>query len=264
MADSRLELALAAAICAAAVAFPRETVRAERSTALALVALVAAAGVACHLIGGRYTAVGANAGDAARLAALAAVILGATGIWLAGRAPAAKAPARPVAMGLAVVALAAVTAGIAAGSDDRADPGAYGVESGGGALHNRSGLWHAALQTFADHPLGGAGSNSFLAASARHQDGATVRFAHDLPLELLAELGIAGGLLAVALYAATWRAIRRARGSPALWLLGPAAAAFLIAGLVDWPWHLAGSGAVWALAVGGLSGAGRVSAGDAV
>jgi O-antigen ligase/polysaccharide polymerase Wzy-like membrane protein len=263
MADSRLELALAAAVCLAAVVLPRQTVRADRSSALALVALLAAAGIASHLIAGRYAAVDADGGDAARSAALAAVLIAATGIWLAGRATASKAPARAMAATLAVVAIAAVGAGFAARSDDRTDPGAYGVETGGGVLHNRSGLWHAALETFADHPVGGAGANSFLAASARHQDGATVRFAHDLPLELLAELGIAGGLLALALYAATGRAIWRARGTPGLWLLGPAAAAFLLAGLVDWPWHLAGSGAIWALALGGLISSSRLSAAEA-
>jgi hypothetical protein len=33
---------------------------------------------------------------------------------------------------------------------------------------------------------------------------------------------------------------------------GPTVVAFLLANLIDWPWHLAGSGAVWAAALGGL------------
>jgi hypothetical protein len=41
----------------------------------------------------------------------------------------------------------------------------------------------------------------------------------------------------------------------ATWLLGPAVAAFLVANLVDWTWHLAGASAVFALALGGLLGA---------
>ncbi len=42
-------------------------------------------------------------------------------------------------------------------------------------------------------------------------------------------------------------------------LLGPAAIAFLVANLLDWQWHLAGSAAAFAIAVGGLiaSAAGR-------
>ena len=64
-----------------------------------------------------------------------------------------------------------------------------------------------------------------------------------------------GGLvLALALYAASGRALWRARrrDGPAFWLLGPPAAAFLAANLVDWPWHFAGSGAVWAAALGAI------------
>jgi hypothetical protein len=62
-------------------------------------------------------------------------------------------------------------------------------------------------------------------------------------------LGIAGFLLALALYGACASALRRA--GPALWLLGPAVVAFLAFNLVDWTWHLAGAGALWAVALGG-------------
>ncbi|HEX9417137.1 MAG TPA: hypothetical protein VF895_10570, partial [Gaiellaceae bacterium] len=85
--------------------------------------------------------------------------------------------------------------------------------------------------------------------------GRLTRFAHDLPLELGVELGILGLLLGIALYVAAGRALWRTRGSPALWLLGPAVAAFLLSNLVDWPWHLAGAGAVFALALGSLESA---------
>ena len=121
-------------------------------------------------------------------------------------------------------------------------------------LHGRGSTWRAAVETFADRPLSGAGADAFLAGSARHQGGQTILFAHDLPLELAAELGVAGLVLAIALYAATGRALWRARATRAGTLLGPAAAAFLVASLLDWPWHLAGSGAIWALSVGALTG----------
>jgi hypothetical protein len=42
----------------------------------------------------------------------------------------------------------------------------------------------------------------------------------------------------------------RIRNDPRAWLVAPAVAAFLLANLVDWPWHLAGLGAVWAAALG--------------
>lgn len=128
-------------------------------------------------------------------------------------------------------------------------------EKDGGFLHGRLHTWRAAAETFADRPLAGSGADAFLPASARHQREGPVLFAHDLPLELAAELGAIGALAALALYAtaltAAWRA-RRSRAGP---LLGPAVVAFLVAGLVDWPWHLAGSGAVWAAALGGVIGA---------
>jgi O-antigen ligase len=130
---------------------------------------------------------------------------------------------------------------------------AFGTSFGrGGFLHGRASTWQAALDTFADRPLIGAGADAFLAGSARHQDGQTILFAHSLPLELAAELGVVGLALAIALYVATARAIWRSRGTPAGRLLGPGAAAFLVASLVDWPWHLAGSGAIWALCAGAL------------
>ncbi|MEA2450491.1 MAG: hypothetical protein QOG63_2423, partial [Thermoleophilaceae bacterium] len=100
----------------------------------------------------------------------------------------------------------------------------------------------------------GTGADAFLTGSARHQNGQSILFAHDLPLELAAELGVAGLLLAIALYAATAGAIWRRRRDPnTLWLLGPAAVVFPVTSLVDWQWHLAGAGAVWALAIGALA-----------
>jgi O-antigen ligase len=129
-----------------------------------------------------------------------------------------------------------------------------------GFLHGREDTWGAAVETFLDRPLHGAGADAFLAGSARHQDGATIRFAHDLPLELAAELGILGLLLAIALYAATGRLAWAARATRAGWLFGPAVVSFPLANLLDWPWHLAGMGAIWALASGALAGSGAYAA----
>lgn len=137
-----------------------------------------------------------------------------------------------------------------------APSGGPGTEPSGGFAHGRVVTWGAALATWRDRPLHGAGADAFLTASATHQRGAGVRFAHALPLELAAELGAAGFALGLALYAAGARAAWLARRTPAVWLLAPAVLAFLTASLVDWPWHLAGSGAMFAAAAGGLSAAG--------
>ena len=135
--------------------------------------------------------------------------------------------------------------------------GAFAFGNGDGPdsnfIHGREKTWEAAVETFADRPLLGTGADAFLAGSARHQDGAAIRFAHNLPLEFAAELGIAGLLLALALYTAAFRLVWRARRDPAVWLFGPAALAFLVSNLLDWPWHFAGAGAVWCVALGSLA-----------
>ena len=145
----------------------------------------------------------------------------------------------PVAAGALIVVVAGL---LAFGPGD-------GPQSG--FLHGREDTWEAAVETFADRPLHGTGADAFLAGSARHQGGAAIVFAHDLPLELAAELGVAGLLLALALYAATVELAWSARATRAAWLFAPAALGFLLANLLDWPWHLAGVGAIWALACGG-------------
>jgi O-antigen ligase len=185
---------------------------------------------------------------ASRLSLAMAIVV--VGLWAAARArPPARRPrprrlpalGRPTAWLAAVLAVALVAGGFAFGT-------------AGDFLHGRASTWGAAIQTFADRPLAGAGADAFLAGSITHQDGATTVFAHNLPLELAAELGVAGFALAIALYAMTVKALWRARGTKAAALLGPAAAAFLLASLLDWPWHLAGSGAIWALSIGAITG----------
>jgi O-antigen ligase len=222
---TRAAAALGAAVAAAVLALSGS----RTGLALAAFVCVAVAAAPAWTVGSR------------RAAALATVALLATAGVAAQLAAGARVGPRP---GVHVAGL--VTAG----------PGSAGTrELDGGFWHGRLHTWRAAVATAADRPLAGAGVDAFLAASARHQRAGPVRFAHDLPLELAAELGVAGLLLAVALYATAGAAVWRARATRAAWLLGPAAVAFLAASLVDWPWHLAGSGAVWAASLGALVGA---------
>jgi O-antigen ligase len=180
----------------------------------------------------------------------------ALGLAVAAIAVANRAASRPrrgprtARFGLIAACAAAVAVTLAAGAF------AFGSGDGpeSGFLHGRGETWDAAVETFLDRPLLGAGADAFLAGSARHQDGAAIRFAHGLPLELAAELGVIGFLLALALYAAVAQLAWNARASRAGWLFGPALVAFPLANLVDWPWHLAGMGAIWALAGGALAG----------
>ena len=163
-----------------------------------------------------------------------------------GRWARAGRPGAPASRGPSAGAIAAGLAGLLAA-------GALGAGVGptaGGITHGRTAIWEEALTTWRERPLAGAGAEAFLAASTPHQSGAAVRYAHMLPLELAVELGIAGLLLGVLLYATALRAVWAARGHPAAWLFGPAVVTFLAFNLVDWTWHLAGAGAVWAVALG--------------
>ena len=247
LAESRTAVALAVVVIGMAFAVPGPTVAARR----AVVVSAAALGLVVAL------AAGALAHGPNRIAAVSAVIVAAPAAWLglrpmAERLPAARFdPRRGPAS--AAVAAAALVAGALAFSGDTG----RGAGPATDFLHGRIGTWTSAVDAFADRPLTGAGADAFLVASARHQDGQTIRFAHQLPLELGVELGIAGLALALALYAAVAAGAWRARSTPAGWLLGPPALAFLISGLVDWTWHLAGAGAVWALSVGAIAGSGQ-------
>jgi O-antigen ligase len=151
---------------------------------------------------------------------------------------------------IAVVALAAVAATAGGVLADR------GGGCGGEATHGRVGIWRASIATARERPLDGFGSGTFLAASRDHQldqRPRPTRFAHNLALEAWVELGIAGLLLVIAWYGAVaWLLLRAVRVGGRAWLLVPYAAAFPLANLLDWPWHLLGAGMLWAVVAGGL------------
>jgi hypothetical protein len=203
----------------------------------------------------------ARAGDAARvLAPLPVVIVLGAALWTGSR---------PSAWGRGRWTALVATAGILATT--RVVLGDRGSPCGANPSHGRVGIWHAALATAAERPVQGYGAGTFLAATRAHQleqRPVPTRFAHDLGLQEWVELGIAGLLAVLAWYAAVawtlalelWPRHPRVRaaqgaGAPvngAVWLLAPAVAAFPLANLLDWPWALTGTGALWALAVGGL------------
>jgi len=271
LAASRTQLAFALVVCAAAIVWSERLVRAPRGTVVAAVALIASAGLGAYAVVGGYVPVTPSPDGGRRLLALAAVLAAATAAWLLTRAGLRR--------GAPAIALAAVLLA-AAGAAAIAKPAPRLISSGivtekarpkvpavaavaapkrldpirDRLLHGRLRIWGEAIDTFADRPLQGGGADSYFFASADHQESRSVFFAHSLPLELAAELGIAGLLLALGLYVTAAQALWHARAGPAAWLLGPATAAFLAANLVDWPWHLAGSGAMWALAFGAILG----------
>ncbi len=224
LAVNRLSLGLAVLVLGIAVAWPERTVGTRRSVMVWAAALLVAAGLAFHELLGGWTSRYADGGS--------------------GR------------VGL-VAAVAIIAVSVVAGLLSTGALSARRFDTHESFTHGRTWMWSAGYHAFLDRPLQGYGAGSFFLATLDRQPGhgRLTRFAHDLPLELGVELGILGLLLGIALYVAAGRALWRTRGSPALWLLGPAVAAFLLSNLVDWPWHLAGAGAVFALALGSLESA---------
>jgi hypothetical protein len=252
LAGSRVELAIGIGVVGACA-------MAARWVGVSAVMILAAAGVAAtagglaDAVAGGYARPYAVGGDAPRLAALAAIVVGAPVLWLVQRRAlrgwaSGAGPARGLAVAAVTVPVSAAL--LAAALTPDSGPQAEPVS---GFAHGRPALWGAAVDAAADRPLGGAGSLSFYDASFPYQDPPAVRFAHSLPLESWVELGAAGAVLAVILYAGTAALVWSRRGTATAWLIGPGALAFLLANLFDWPWHLPAAGAVFALCLGALA-----------
>jgi O-Antigen ligase len=262
LSESRLGLALAVALLAALIV-RRPAALAGRAVPLAAVALFATGAL------GARAALGADAAPAgwSGLAAIAGLAAGCAIVWPLTRRTVARRDALWLALALccatpALVTFAAAGHGgshaAAEGSNGSRRPATDGSDFSrheSDFLHGRGREWRAALETWFDRPLLGSGAGSYRVASLSHQDGAPVGFAHDLPLEFGAELGVLGLLLGLALYLSSAVVVSRAIHSSSLWLLAPMAVAFLASNLLDWTWHLAGLGAIWAASVGALRGA---------
>lgn len=256
LSDSRLQVGLAGLVVLGAILWPGALSQESRRGPLAAGGLLLACGVAAHAVAGGYAAPAATGEDLGRLAALVAIVV-ATGVawmplrgWARGATSSARERLtssssslmrRSVGATAAVLVLAA--SALAVGAP---------VQGSGGFAHGRIGQWADAVHVARERPVAGHGSEAFLAASRSRQEPPRIRFAHNLPLEFAVELGLIGLALALALYAACARVAFRARGSRELWLFGPAVAGFLVTNLLDWPWHFAGAGAVFAAALGGL------------
>jgi O-antigen ligase len=211
---------------------------------VALATIVAGAATALILHGDL-----ARAGDGARLAALLPTALVVAAALRAGGAGRSATRARWT----AAVGVAALLATAAVVLGDRGSP------CGADPSHGRVGLWRAALDTATQRPVEGFGAGTFLAATRERQlDERPVptRFAHDLALQEWVEVGLGGLLAVLAWYAAVASTLVRELAPPrpngSAWLLAPAVAAFPLANLLDWPWALIGTGALWAVALGGL------------
>ena len=104
---------------------------------------------------------------------------------------------------------------------------------------NRYDYWRVAVDAWREHPITGVGAGGYdkpyFAQRATAED---IRQPHSLPLQVLAELGIVGGLLlAVALLviaAGAWRRIRAGRREPVVVAAIGVVTAWFVHTSVDW------------------------------
>jgi O-antigen ligase len=101
--------------------------------------------------------------------------------------------------------------------------------------------WKVALRAFGDDPLKGIGAGGFAVAWLRERPVAVpARDAHSLPIETLAELGLAGALALALLAAGVGVAARDTLRRDAARVAGPAAAlaAYAFHACIDWDWEM--------------------------
>lgn len=223
---------------------------------------------------------GAGGGEVALILLLGAVICAAAAVATSSlgvdrvRVPRPRSPwAVPVVAAALALAALAIAAGpvsdawhefsteetVAANADD---PAARLASAGG----NRKDLWDSAIDAFRSEPLTGIGPGTYEFWWSRDaRDPEYVRDAHSLYLEQLAELGLPGLLLIVALLVALGAAALRARAGlrrpgdiGASVAMTAAFAVFLVNAGVDWVWEetavaALGVGAIAIAAAGGYS-----------
>lgn len=258
LSQSRLEVGLALGMVAWLLA--PTSGRRVRVLGIAILGVAAAAGYA--LAGGVTSGDSRGVADALPLAA---VILATVLVWCGVRskpfmeansrrkASASRFRVHSFTTAQASIAIVVVL-GVAAAATIASTKEGAGIQPSSGLAHGRANEWHAALVVGAEHPLTGTGAESYLEASRYEQGKDPVLYAHSLPLEAFAGLGVPGLLCVLGIYAGGARLVWRERNDAAGRLLGPGILAFLVANLADWSWHLAGAGAIWAVAAGGLIG----------
>jgi O-antigen ligase len=138
----------------------------------------------------------------------------------------------------------------------------------------RARYWKEALQVFSAHPLFGAGAEGYATAHLRYEtETLNVRHAHGFIVQTLADLGLVGLLVALALLAC-WMAAagrathpfnRRSRYTPER--IGMLSMLCLVVvfgahSLVDWTWYVPGDACVALLCAGWLAGRGPLRTGD--
>jgi O-antigen ligase len=274
---------LLAAAAGLAVLVAARPYRSQLRAALLVGGAAAVAGglaAALPAVGDLDAADGARAAQGAVLAA-AIVVAAAVAAWLAGwtrggGASRAERPAdgdagraadrdarlrlprpRVVIAGLIVLACGGVAVVAAADTAPREPRFGATPERLASLQSPRYGYWRVALETWADHPLAGAGASAFQVEWLRRRtEPGAARDAHSLPLETAAELGLAGLLALVVLVAgvvASGVALqRRAPGAGAA-AFG-ALAAWAVHAAIDWGWEMPAVSLFAVLLAGAIAG----------
>jgi O-antigen ligase len=161
---------------------------------------------------------------------------------------------RAFALGLALVAVAILAAGLAAvGGPHAAARRAYHAFNAPAPLvktdtsgrlfslsgSNRSSYWHVAWREVEAHPLLGGGAGSFQRFWLRRRpESLPVLDAHSLYLETLAELGPVGLALLLCALAVPLVAVKDARRAPLAAAALAGYVAFLVHAAIDWDWEM--------------------------
>jgi O-antigen ligase len=146
---------------------------------------------------------------------------------------------RLIALGVICAGLAlAIIAGAKEGTSEPAVSGASRYVT---LQSNRFAYWRVALRAFSDEPLRGVGAGGWAVWWLRYRPVAKgAQDAHSLPLQTLAELGLIGAALLLAVFAGIGLAARAAyRAAPALAAGSIAALVVYIAHApLDWDWQM--------------------------
>ena len=145
----------------------------------------------------------------------------------------------------------------------------------GSVSSSRSAYWRQAGQIFEERPLVGRGANTFGLARLRYRkDGRTAQHAHGFGAQTVADLGLIGAGLALALLAAWLAAATRATGlvpgrrarpewtreRAALVAVALSAVAFGLHSAIDWTWFVPGPSLAALVAAGFVAGRGPLPA----
>jgi O-antigen ligase len=150
------------------------------------------------------------------------------------------APARRLAVAATVAALVAVPAAVGLAGSGGGDAAGFGASASrlGSASSNRADYWRVAVEATTARGLGPGGFGPAWLRERPYPE--AVRDAHSLPLETLAELGLAGLALLLALAGAVAVGARDALRRDAALAAGPAAvvATWFVHAAIDWDWEM--------------------------